>query len=72
MPLGAVETEAQAILALDAPSQRIRLATVLNRAGREKQFSRGHELALDFNAQLCTRLREISEARKIVNPWTKC
>jgi hypothetical protein len=68
----AVEVEAQKILALDPTSQRIRLKTVLSRAGREKQFSRGHELVPEYNAQLCTRLREISEARKIVNPWTKC
>jgi hypothetical protein len=72
MPMGAVEVEAQKILALSPVEQRIRLKTVLARAGREKPYSRGHELALDFNAQLCTRLREISEASKIVNPWTKC
>lgn len=72
MPVGAAEIEAQKILALSPVEQRIRLTTVLARAAREQPYSKGQELALDFNAQLCARLREISEARKIVNPWTKC
>jgi hypothetical protein len=70
MAARSIEGEAQAILALPLVEQRIRLTTVLARAGREAIHSRGLELALDFNSHLCTRIREISEARKCPNPWT--
>jgi hypothetical protein len=70
MATRSVEGEAQAILALSVVEQRIRLVTVLNRARREELHSTGLEMALDFNAHLCTRIREIAEARKCPNPWS--
>jgi hypothetical protein len=69
--MGSVESEALAILALPQVEQRIRLSTVLDRAKRQKVYSSGHELALDFNANLCTRLRELGDVRKCVTPWSR-
>lgn len=68
--MSAVEVEAEKILALSPIEQRIRLTTILNRSLRETAFSKGNELALDFNARLVTRLREIAKSRGVKDPWT--
>ena len=70
-PSAAIDREAEAILALPPLEARARLNIVLGRAADYAHESRARDAALDFNAHLCTRIREIGEQRSIRTPWYK-
>lgn len=67
--MDAVTLAAERIVKLPPVQGRRELLTVLNASNEAERGSRAHELALSFNAHLCTKIREICESRNIRSPW---
>jgi hypothetical protein len=64
-----IEDEAKRIMALPESKRRAAIAATLDCAKQHELGSHEYAAALDYNAHLCTTIRELCQVREIATPW---